>query len=306
MKQTPRPVPRDIEQNITNEPAIIEKEEATIRSLDESFAAASIELNDSGWDSRAYSIQDGRYYVKFPRTEKFRQRYAYQVAALEAARDLQTPVRVPILKWKGDHNEYIGYEAVSGDILEELMPTLGVDQKRDIGAKLGLFLKEFHKLQIDDVRPMGIDEEIAQIQRWYDNGRPVIKSHLTTQELAKLDLMVAEVWPMRLRDLGATLTVCHGDLHTENIVYASGQLGIIDFGDACKADHSKDFADIADPIILAAALDAYDSDDDALREKIILRADMIEVITTSAKLYKFGDQASSKNISKIRESLERY
>lgn len=68
----------------------------------------TVVLNDSGWDSRAYSVNNGQYFVKFPRSEKIRGRYGYQISALKLAATIESPVRVSKVVWEEPNNAYFG------------------------------------------------------------------------------------------------------------------------------------------------------------------------------------------------------
>ena len=210
---------------------------------------------------------------------------------------------MPKVVWEDPDNNYFGYEGVSGVALREVLPTLNDTAKQAIGAALGNFLKEFHQLQLPEARPMGLGQEIKQIQDWYEKGLQLSRPLFTDEEQARLHQLVYEQWPSELTALGIVPALCHGDFHFSNIFYDNGAVGVIDFGDVCNADHSKDFADFEDPIIFEATLKAYGSDDDKLRQKIKLREDMTRIITLTAQLIKSGEQAAQETVAKIKERL---
>lgn len=264
----------------------------------------TITLIDSGWDSRAYSINNGQYFVKFPRSEKIRGRYGYQIAALKLAATLDSPVHVSNVLWEGPDYDYFGYQGIEGVPLTEALPTLDDAAKQAVGTALGNFLRQFHRLQLPQARPMGLEQEIMQLQDWYQKGLHLSNKVFTVNEQSKLHEMVYDTWPDQLRALGIIPALCHGDFHFSNIFYtSSGKVGVIDFGDVCNADHSKDFADFEDKAIFEAMLAAYASDDGRLLEKIRIREEIKRIITLTAQLIKNGDVAARGTIAKIRESL---
>jgi len=288
----------------TTSPETIDHEEQIIRSLDGLSDRAIITLNDSGWDSRAYSVNNGQYFVKFPRNEKIRGRYGYQIAALKLAATVGSPVRVSKVMWEDPNNDYFGYEGIAGIPLTEALPTLDEPAKQAVGAALGDFLRQFHQLKLPKARSMDLVQEIKQLQDWYQRGLYLSSNVFTEDEQSKLHEMVYDKWPSKLTALGISPALCHGDFHFSNIFYGSGgEVGVIDFGDVCNADHSKDFADFEDQVIFEAALTAYDSDDDKLQDKIRLREDTTRIITLTAQLIKYGEPAAQETIAKIRESL---
>ncbi len=282
----------------------IDHEKQTISGLEGLSGQATITLNDSGWDSRAYSVNNGQYFLKFPRNEKIKGRYGYQIAALKLAATVDSPVRVSRVMWEDPNNDYFGYEGIEGIPLTEALPTLDEPAKQAVGTALGSFLRQFHQLQLPEARPMGLEQEIKQLQDWYQKGLQLSSKVFTENEQSKLHEMVYDKWPSKLNALGITPALCHGDFHFSNIFYGSGgEVGVIDFGDVCNADHSKDFADFEDQVIFEAALAAYGSDDDKLLEKIRLREDMTRIITLTAQLIKNGEQAAQAMIAKIKEQL---
>jgi aminoglycoside phosphotransferase (APT) family kinase protein/ribosomal protein S18 acetylase RimI-like enzyme len=284
----------------TTSPETIASEKQLISGLADTD---EITLNDSGWDSRAYNVNNGQYFVKFPRNEKIRGRYSYQIAALKLAADIDSAVTVPKVMWEDPNNDYFGYEGVEGVALSEALPNLDNTAKQPVGEALGDFLRQFHQLQLPEARPMGLEQEIKQVQDWYEKGRHLSQAVFTEDEQKQLHELVYDKWPTELKALGIVPALCHGDFHFDNILYADGQVGVIDFGDVCNADHSKDFADFDDPIVFEAALKAYGSDDDKLRQKIKLREDMTRVITLTAQLIKSGEVTAQAIVAKIKEQL---
>lgn len=280
----------------------VEQEKQLIAGL-AGVSSSAITLNDSGWDSRAYNVSNGQYFVKFPRNEKIRGRYGYQIAAQKLAGSVNSAVRIPKVLWEGVDGAYFGYEGIAGIALKEALPSLDDAAKRAIGETLGDFLRQFHQLNLSEARPMGLEQEIAQVQSWYKKGLHLSQNIFSDEEQAKLHQLVYDVWPDQLMALGYVPALCHGDFHFDNIFYDNGNVGVIDFGDVCNADHSKDFADFDDPVIFEAAMAAYDSDDDKLLEKIRLREDMTRSITLTAQLIKNGEKAARETIAKIREQL---
>lgn len=285
-------------------PEVIEQETRKVKEIASLSEADKVTFNDSGWDSRVYTINDGEYFVKFPRSEKIRLRFGYQIAALQLANSIDSKVTVPKVIWKDVNNNYFGYAGIEGVALTKARADLDDAAKEQIGTALGDFLRQFHQLQLPEARAMGIDHEIKQVQDWYEKGLHLSSSVFTEDEQKKLHMLVYDEWPARLTALGGNPVLCHGDFHFDNIFYGSDVgVGVIDFGDVCNADHSKDFADFGDLVIFEATLKAYGSKDEKLREKIRLREDMTRIITLTAQLIKPGEQSAQETITKIKESF---
>jgi aminoglycoside phosphotransferase (APT) family kinase protein/RimJ/RimL family protein N-acetyltransferase len=287
----------------TVSPAVVNYEKKLIAGLANMPKGATITLNDSGWDSRAYNINDAQYFVKFPRNEKIRGRYGYQIAAQKLASSVASAVRIPRVMWVGSGGGYFGYEGITGVTLKQALPNLDNMAKQAVGTALGGFLRQFHQLDLPEARHMGLEQEIAQVQNWYQKGLHLSKKVFADREQIRLHQLVYDIWPDQLTALGYKPALCHGDFHFDNIYVDDSVVGVIDFGDVCNADHSKDFADFDDPVVFDAALAAYGSDDHKLLEKIWLREDMNRIITLTAQLIKNGEQASQGIITIIREKL---
>jgi len=265
----------------------IEHEKQIVKQLANLPDTTDIAFEDAGWDSRAYIVHEGEYIVKFPRSEKVRGRYTSQIAAMKLAASTSADVLVPKVIWMHPTNEYFGYRGVRGTPLATILDQIDETTKQFIGQELGTFLKGFHKNQLPGARDMSIGEEIKQLQNWYEKGAEEGKQFFTSAEQRKLHIAVHEIWPTQLQKLGSTNKLCHGDFHFSNIFYdESDQIGIIDFGDVCYADPSKDFINLDDPAIFEATLAAYGETGDKFRQKIALRKQMLQVIKLTAQLAK--------------------
>lgn len=263
-------------------------------------------LNDRGWDSRVYSFDNGKYFFKFPRSEKIQRRYKYEIAAIKSLADMHTRTVQPKILWEHPEDAYFGYEGVSGSPLSELIGSLDVTQKQAIGQALGDFLKQFHAVKLPGARTVSLGDESKQIQRWYEDYRPTIIQHFTDNEQKRLHKLVYEIWPAKLLELSSDPVLSHGDLHFENILYGqNGAVGIIDFGDVAYYDRSKDFLELDnDQLVFKPLLKVYGYDDPRLMEKIAVRQNMIQVINLGFHAGK-GDSANTEiTVNKIKRYLE--
>ena len=157
---------------VTSE-ATLEAEKRIVRQCLGSDEALEVTFIDSGWDSRIYSAEDGRVIFKFPRSEKVRMRYAWQVAALELAATVSSGVLIPAVRWVDSDFRYFGYGGIRGVSLRDLNVSLGEGRKRSIGTELGGFLARLHRLPPPEVRDMRPDKEIRQNQEWYQKSLEV-------------------------------------------------------------------------------------------------------------------------------------
>ena len=284
-------------------PETVAAETDIVRALVGLATTEQVDFIDVGWDSRVYSVRGGEYYVKFPRSEKIRGRYTGQIAATRLAAKLGTDVSVPEIIWEHPEHAYFGYRGVPGQQLRDIVPTLGYDEKRAVGQVLGNFLEAYHAQSLAGVRDLSPKAEVAQLQDWYARGLPESMKYFNEQERARLADLVAREWPLALNSISADPVLSHGDFHFSNILYDNGRVGIIDFGDICYADRSKDFTDFDDKIIFEAALEAYGHMSPAMRRAIDLREHMTRVITLTAQLAKHDNEGAEETALKIKTFL---
>lgn len=281
----------------------VEQEKQLVRELADLTSKDEVIFIDSGWDSRVYSVNNGRYFFKFPRSDKIRKRYEQQIAALKLLTSVGLKVRVPKVIWEHPNNNYFGYEGVQGAVLEEIVSTLDEAAKQAIGKTIGEFLKQFHQLELPGVRDITVEQEIKQFQEWYEPAMPIIQKVFSEAEQTKLKKLVSRVWPSELIKLTRDAALCHGDLHFTNIMYGNdGQLGIIDFGDVGYYDRSKDFIDLDDHHIFESALETY-GDNKELRQKIAIRQKVSYVITLTAAIGKQNEPGIQKTLAKLKAAL---
>ena len=283
----------------------IEREMRLIRDTAGLARTDEIILNDRGWDSRVYSFSNGRYFFKFPRSEKIQKRYKYEIAALKLLEDRDAGVVISKILWEHPQNAYFGYEGVQGNSVSEIIETLSVSQKQSIGKALGTFLEQFHSFELPGARTMALEDESDQIQRWYKDNGPSFGKWFTGAEQQRLQQLVYEVWPAQLKKLGSESVLCHGDLGFSNVLYGhDGTVGIIDFGDVAYWDRSKDFLEIEDDkTIFGAARNVYTAFSEHLMEKITVRQAMIQIINFGYHAGKNDRVMADLTAEKIRATL---
>lgn len=278
---------------------LIEHELSIVKDLS---GSARVTLNDTGWDSRVYIVENGLYVFKFPRSEKVREQYAHEIAALDIAQHIGG-IHVPKIIWRDAMNNYFGYEGVQGKPLSKILPSLHEEQKAKIGRQIGVFLRVFHEQRFDGVKEKSVENEIRQLHEWYQLAKPIIRQHFSHQEFTQLEKLVHESWPARMQSLPLTPALCHGDLHTDNMFYDAIQgLGVIDFGDVAIYDQSKDFVDLEDPIVEQYALDAYGVDA-TNSAKITVRKRTTRIISLAFHIGKKNQNEVEKYLDLIRHDL---
>ncbi|HEY8999248.1 MAG TPA: aminoglycoside phosphotransferase family protein [Candidatus Saccharimonadales bacterium] len=283
---------------------VIEREKRIVQKLAGLPDETSIVFNDKGWDSRVYSVGGGTFFVKFPRSEKIRGRYAQEIDALKLAAT-SGKVAVPKVVWQHPRNDYFGYEGVRGEQLSTIVASLDDKIKQSIGATLGEFLRDFHQKKLPGARTADAAKEIAQLQDWYAPSASLIKQTFSEGERQTLERLVHEAWPKRFAGFSGKLVLCHNDLGFANILLTEGnRVGVIDFGDVAYGDESKDFIGFTDTTIFEAALKAY-GDGEGLRGKIALRLDVRQIIILTAAIGKHDEPTVKQTLASLREIIAR-
>ena len=238
-----------------------------------------IRLNNLGWTSRVYIIDDGEIVFKFPRDEASRQDFTYEVDALELIKQHKFAINTPIINWKTPDYDYIGLFGVPGNsITQDKISKLGENVKKEIGTTIGLFLKQLHAITpIKKPYVMTVKNEITEYQEKYKAALPTLQIYFDNDHLQSIDDFFMKVMPSEMANLGEELVFCHGDLGYNNILLTNdNKLGIIDFGDAGLYDKSQDFSGLEDKIIQDYAISTYGGCQ-ILKAKVDLRQKMIPV-----------------------------
>ena len=279
----------------------IDSEMRLIRSLANLSTGSEIVQHEGGWDSRVYGFDNDRYFFKFPRTDKVKQNYANEIAALKLAGTLGVEVRVPKVIWEHPGNAYFGYEGVPGVPLNAVSERLGNQEKQSIGTALGEFLKRFHQCELKDVLAVDASKEVAQLQKWYEDVLPVVRELCTESERQRLEILIFERIPAKIEAFESDMRLGHGDLAGWNIIYdADGRVGVIDFGKVCRSDPSRDLIYIGDQVITEYSIQAY-GDSMGLRNKTDARMLFPEINSLMYYSGKGNNLGVAKAAARIRE-----
>ena len=238
-----------------------------------------IKINETGWTSRVYIIDNGKIIFKFPRNVKFQEEYKQEVAILKLLKKQRFCINVPVLKWTTKDNSYFGYYGVEGRPLKEVIDDLNVQQKVEIGTQLGGFLKQLHAIKdYGNIKSQTLDEQAGEYQNWFKKGRDLLKEFFSDRELLLIDNFFENDVPKSMTGTGE-LVLCHGDLDYNNtLINNKNQVGVIDFGDARLYDRSQDFRGMDDEVLLEAMIIAYGSGEVISKEAAEASSKMIDVL----------------------------
>lgn len=260
-------------------------------------------FNDIGWTSRVYIVSNGRFVVKFPRTDEVKKEYEQEIAVLKLLEQIKATIQVPKIRWTDANNDYLGYEGIIGQAFDQVAPTTDTAIKQTIGHAIGEFLKQLHALNLDNARTMTIQDEIKEFQYKYGLGLAVIKRDFSEEEQTKLETLIYEEMPTELERLGEEMALCHGDLGYWNMILTEAEsVGIIDFGDIGYYDKSKDFIGLEGKEALNEALKVY-GDNEILRQKIAIRQKVLSILDLPFFIGKKDEKGIVKTVTKIKAGL---
>lgn len=280
------------------------KELTIVKELTNINEENRIVLNEIGWTSRVYIVDNGEFVFKFLKREKYQEELEHEISILEFIKKYEFNVNVPFIKWKGENNVYMGFCGMIGkSMTTETINKLSKEQKRKIGSQIGLFLKKLHSIDYKGKSPNNENSIIEWFQESFSKRKRTLKKYFNEKELGSIEALVTSL-PQKSVNLGIEQVFCHGDLGYNNILLtADFKVGIIDFGDAGNLDKSYDFIGIEDDVILDTALLAY-GDNDILREKIAIRRQLLPLMEMLFLIDQKEKEEVEKCASKMRINLK--
>jgi len=256
------------------------KELEIVKKLTNVNDESRIVLNEVGWTSRVYIVDNGEIVFKFPKGKKWQKECEHELNVLKFISEYDFDVNLPLIKWVGEKDFYTGFYGVKGkSITTETIDKLSETQKRKVGEKIGLFLKKLHSIDYKGESPNreSKSNEFEWLQKTFQKRKRILKQHFTKSELDNIEELVTSL-PQKSANLGTEQVFCHCDLGYNNILLTDNlEVGIIDFGDAGIYEKSFDFMGLEDDVILDAAIIEY-GDNEILREKIAIRRPLLPLM----------------------------
>jgi aminoglycoside phosphotransferase (APT) family kinase protein len=284
--------------------AIIISEIALVKELFKLDETSQVFLNEIGWTSRVYLINEGEFVVKFPRYDEVKTEYISEVRICRKIHG-KMAMDVPEIVSVGEDYSYVAYRGMKGCTLDQVK-RLTQENKQIIGKNLASFLKVLHAMNMDGLYHETLEKEIGELAHKFHLGKVVLADSLNDEQLQILQSFVETKFPEQLSSLGEKLVLSHGDLGFWNIIYKDdGNVGIIDFGDVGYYDESRDFVGMFDFAVLDSALQKY-GDSAILRKKIELRQRVLPILELPYHIGKNNKSAITETIQRIREKLPVY
>lgn len=280
------------------------EELATVKKLTHINNKKRIVLNEMGWTSRVYIVDNGKIVFKFPRNKKEQKAYEHEVNVLKLIKEHEFNINVPCIHWIGEDNAYIGFYGMQGkSITTEAIEKLSEAKKRKIGTQIGLFLKKLHAIDYKGQNQSNESNEIEGFQKSFCKRKRVLKKQFNKNELDALEDLVTSLLQKSAK-LGIKEVFCHDDLGYNNILITDNyEVGVIDFGDAGIYDNSYDFIGLEDDVVLDAAILAYGGDE-VLREKIAIRQQLLPIMEMLFLIDRKDKEGVEKCASKMRIHLK--
>lgn len=262
-------------------------------------AQERIKLADDGFWSRGYVIDDGRIVFKFKKVPEVS--YVSEIRTLEFVGSLSLGVSLQRVGWVSPDDRYLGVYGVVGRPLE----TVSQLDYQSVGAQLAFALRKLHQAHPEGAEILTLDEELSAWQGRYMRSHDRLLDYFSEKELVRLDRIMFEVVPAKLKRLGENIVYSHGDLGDGNIIIDdNGKVGIIDFSEMCYLDEAGDFMDVSSDELRRVMLDAYGADE-ILREKVKLRVMARPMIVLGDYVKRGEVKRVERMVVKIRRILEK-
>ena len=217
--------------------------------------------------SHAVIIDNGARVFKFPKVSWTN--YRNEAKVLNALKGLDLGVSLQSLNYISADETYIVLNGITGEKITE--------SSKEIGAKLGRFLKRLHSAKIDTEYGLWLEIELAMWRKRYEEASEYFKKNFSKAERKILDKLVFEYFPAKLIELGDDRVFSHHDLNVNNILICKNKIGIIDFEHAGLYDRATDFMCMPDGEMLNEMIKTYGADE-KLKQKIKYRREMRTII----------------------------
>lgn len=261
-------------------------------------------LNDIGWTSRVYIIDDGEFVFKFLKNKKYQEELEHETNILKLIKNHEFNINIPLIGWVGEDNAYIGFKGMTGkSMTTETINELSEEQKRKIGTKIGIFIKNLHAIDYNGKSPNSENNLIEWFLESFRKRKRTLKKYFNENELASIEKLLTSL-PEKSAKYGIEEVFCHGDLGYNNIILSDNlEVGIIDFGDAGNLDKSYDFIGLEDDVMLDAAILAYGGDN-VLKEKVAIRRQLLPLMEMLFLIDRRDKVEIEKCASKMRENVK--
>jgi len=280
------------------------QELAIVKKLTKVNDENRIVLNEIGWTSRVYIVDDGEIILKFPRSKKYQKECEHEVDILKLLKGYEFNINIPVINRVDEDNAYTGFYGVRGKpITTETIDRLSEAQRKKIGAQIGIFLKKLHAIDYKGKSPSNESDIMEWFQKSFCKKKRTLKKYFSKNELYAIEELVASL-PQKSANLGTEQVFCHGDLGYNNILLTDNlEVGVIDFGDAGVIDKSYDFIGLEDDVMLDAAIVAYGGDE-VLKEKVAIRRQLLPLMEMLFLINRKDIEGIKQCVNKMRNNIK--
>ncbi len=280
------------------------KELKIVKELTNVYDESRIVLNDKGWTSRVYIIDDGEFVFKFLKNKKYQEELEHETNILKLIKNHEFNVNTPLIGWIGENSTYFGFSGMTGkSMTTEIVNELSEEQKREVGTQIGIFIKKLHAIDYKGKNPNSENNVIKWFLESFRKRKRTLKKYFNENELASIEKLVTSL-PEKSSKYGIEEVFCHGDLGYNNIILSDNlEVGIIDFGDAGNLDKSYDLIGLEDDVMLDAAILAYGGDN-VLMEKVTIRRQLLPIMEMLFLIDRKDKVEIKKCAGKMRENLK--
>lgn len=280
------------------------KELTIVKELTNIGDESNIVLNEVGWTSRVYIVNNGKTVFKFLKNKQYQEEFKHEINILMLIKEHKFNVQIPLISKLGVDNAYIVFDGLVGkSMTKELVDKLTEEQRRNIGTQIGLFLKTLHKINYKGKSPNSESDIIEWLQNSFNKRKYTLKRYFSENEFVTIESLVA-AFPQKSQEFGIEQVFCHGDLGYNNILLNDNfDVGVIDFGDAGYNDISYDFVGLEDDDMLDAAILAYDGDE-ILRKKVEIRRKLLPLMEMLFLIDKKDKEGVRQCVERMRVRLK--
>ncbi len=280
------------------------KELTIVKELTNIGDESNIVLNEVGWTSRVYIVNNGKTVFKFLKNKQYQEEFKHEINILMLIKEHKFNVQIPLISKLGVDNAYIVFDGLAGkSMTKELVDKLTEEQRRNIGTQIGLFLKTLHKINYKGKSPNSESDMIEWLQNSFNKRKYTLKRYFSENEFVTIESLVA-AFPQKSQEFGIEQVFCHGDLGYNNILLNDNfDVGVIDFGDAGYNDISYDFVGLEDDDMLDAAILAYDGDE-ILRKKVEIRRKLLPLMEMLFLIDKKDKEGVRQCVERMRVRLK--
>ncbi|WP_018654221.1 phosphotransferase [Actinomadura flavalba] len=231
----------------------------------------------TGWDNTVF-LADDTWIVRFPRREVAVPGVEREIAVLPGLAG-RLPLPVPRPELVGAPSARFPWPFWGGPLIEGVELACHDGPRERIAADVGAFLRVLHALDPGDL-------PADPLRR----GDPVFRAEQARARLAELaakghptpDCAALFEAGARVGTDASRLVLTHGDLHVRHVLVADDRaVGVIDWGDVCRADPAVDLS-LVYGAFDAAARDAFFDAYGAISPATAIRARVLAVFITAA------------------------